>query len=97
MTIMWSAAASVPVQTRQDAEALLGCFILATNDTETGRLDTTERLKTYKSQQQVERDFPFLKSPDFLVSSLYLRKPERIEALLMVTTLCLMVYAAIQH
>ncbi len=59
--------------------------------------DTTERLKTYKSQQQAERGFPFLKSPDFLVSSLYLRKPECIEALLMVMTLCLMVYAAIQH
>ncbi len=88
---------SVPVQTRQDAEASLGCFILATNDTDTDRLDTTELLKTYKSQQQVERGFPFLKSPDFLVSSLYLKKPERIEALLMVMTLCLMVYAAIQH
>ncbi len=48
-------------------------------------------------QQQVERGFRFLKSPDFLVSSLYLKKPERIEALLMVMTLCLMVYAAIQH
>ncbi len=88
---------SVPVQTRQDAEASLGCFILATNDTDTGRLDTTELLKTYKSQQQAERGFPFLKSPDFLVSSLCLRKPERIEALLMVMTLCLMVYAAMQH
>ena len=31
------------------------------------------------------------------MSSLYLKKPERIEALLMVMTLCLMVYAAIQH
>ena len=46
---------------------------------------------------QVEGGFRFLKSPDFLVSSLYLKKPERIEALLMVMTLCLMVYAAIQH
>src|SRR6056300_188577 len=41
--------------------------------------------------------FRFLKSPDFLFSSLYLKKAERIEALLMVMTLCLMVYAAIQH
>ena len=88
---------SVTVQTRRDAEASLGCFVLATNDTDTGRLDTAELLRTYKSQQQVERGFRFLKSPDFLVSSLYLKKPERIEALLMVMTLCLMVYAAIQH
>lgn len=88
---------SVTVQTRRDAEASLGCFVLATNDTDTDRLDTEELLRTYKSQQQVERGFRFLKSPDFLVSSLYLKKPERIEALLMVMTLCLMVYAAIQH
>ena len=38
-----------------------------------------------------------LKNPDFLVSSLFLKKPECIEALLMVMTLCLIVYAAIQH
>ncbi|UYM14542.1 IS1634 family transposase [Endozoicomonas euniceicola] len=88
---------TVAVQTRRDAEASLGCFVLATNDTDTVRLDAGELLRTYKSQQQVERGFRFLKSPDFLVSSLYLKKPERIEALLMVMTLCLMVYAAIQH
>ena len=72
-------------------------FVSATNDTDTGRLGTDELLRTYKSQQQVERGFRFLKNPDFLVSSLYLKKPERIEALLMVMTLCLMVYAVIQH
>ncbi|WP_252180616.1 IS1634 family transposase [Endozoicomonas sp. 4G] len=92
-----SGCCSVTVQTRLDAQASLGCFVLATNDTDTDRLNTAELLKTYKSQQQVERGFRFLKSPDFLVSSLYLKKPERIEALLMIMTLCLMVYAAIQH
>jgi transposase len=43
-------------------------------------------LDEYKSQQAVERGFRFLKSPDFLTSSLFLKKPERIEALLMVVT-----------
>ena len=71
--------------------------VLATNEKDTSQLDTAELLRTYKSQQQVERGFRFLKSPDFLVSSLYLKKPERIEALLMIMTLCLMVYSAIQH
>ena len=85
------------MQTRRDAQASLGCFVLATNDIDSDRLNTAELLKTYKSQQQVERSFRFLKSPDFLVSFLYLKKPERIEALLMIMTLCLMVYAAIQH
>ncbi len=54
-------------------------------------------LSLYKSQQSVEKGFRFLKSPDFLTSSLYLKKPERIEALLMVMTCCLMVYAALEH
>ena len=54
-------------------------------------------LDHYKSQQAVERGFRFLKSPDFLVSSLFLKKPERIEVLLMVMTCCLMIYAALEH
>ena len=45
----------------------------------------------------MERGFRFLKSPDFLVSSFFLKKPERIEALLMVMTLCLLVYAALEY
>ena len=84
-------------ETREDAEASLGCFILGTNELNQDCLNAGELLSTYKSQQQVEGGFRFLKSPDFLVSSLYLKKAERIEALLMVMTLCLMVYAAIQH
>ena len=44
---------SVAVQARGNAEASLGCFILATNDTDTVQLNTAELLKTYKSQQQV--------------------------------------------
>ena len=87
----------VPCEKRENAEASLGCFILGTNDLNQDSLNAGELLSTYQSQQQVEGGFRFLKSPDFLVSSLYLEKAERIEALLMVMTLCLMVYAAIQH
>ena len=87
----------VACETREQAQASLGCFILGTNELGQGSLNAVELLSTYKSQQQVEGGFRFLKSPDFLVSSLYLKKAERIEALLMVMTLCLMVYAAIQH
>ena len=32
-----------------------------------------------------------------MVSSIFLKKPERIEALLMVMTLCLLVYTAVEH
>lgn len=77
-------------------ESHKGYFVLATNDM-AAEFSMQEVLETYKSQQSVERGFRFLKSPDFLVSSFFLKKPERIEALLMVMTLCLLVYAAIEH
>jgi transposase len=41
----------------------------------------------------VERAFRFLKDPLFFVSSLFLRKPSRLQGLLMVMTLALLVYA----
>lgn len=78
------------------AESTLGLFILSTNDT-SKKLDMQKMLNLYKSQQKVEGGFRFLKSPDFLVSSFFLKKPERIEALLMVMTCCLMVYAALEY
>lgn len=51
----------------------------------------------YKSQQSVEKGFRFLKKSDFLTSSLHLKKPEIIKALLMIMTCCLMVYVALDH
>lgn len=76
--------------------AQTGIFILATNDL-TEHLDMQGLLDTYKSQQSVERGFRFLKSPEFLTASLYLKNPKRIEALLMVMTCSLMIYAALEH
>jgi transposase len=45
----------------------------------------------------VERGFRFLKDPRFLASSLYLKKPEWIMALLIVMTIYLLVYAALEY
>lgn len=85
-----------PLKNRDQRLQEKGMFMLASNDlSET--LTMEKMLKLYKSQQSVEKGFRFLKSPDFLTSSLYLKKPERIEALLMVMTCCLMVYAALEH
>jgi transposase len=51
-------------------------------------------LSTYKEQQGGERGFRFIKDPLFHLSGVFLKKPERIDALMMVMTLCLMVYNA---
>ena len=55
------------------------------------QLSDLEVLGGYKGQGAVERGFRFLKSPVFFVSSLYVKKPSRIEGLLMVMTLALLV------
>jgi transposase len=73
------------------------CFILATNELDGAQLPPHEVLQGYKGQVQSERGFRFLKDPQFLATSLYLKKPERIMALLMVMTVCLLVYAALEY
>jgi transposase len=73
------------------------CFILATNELDAAQLPPQKLLDAYKGQTHVERGFRFLKNPEFLASALYLKKPERIMALLMVMTVCLLVYAALEY
>jgi len=73
------------------------CFILATNQTDRTRMDGHQMLADYKNQQKVERGFRFLKDPMFLASSVFLKSPKRIMALTMVMTVCLLVYAALEH
>lgn len=68
----------------------LGRFILATNDVE---LSAETLLEYYKGQGSVERGFRFLKDKSFRVSEVFLKKPERIEALAMVMVLTLFVYS----
>jgi transposase len=73
------------------------CFILAPNELDATQLTPQELLAGYKGQVHAERGFRFLKDPNFLASALYLKKPARIMALLMVMTVCLLVYAALEY
>jgi transposase len=71
-------------------------FILATNELDGETLPAEELLRGYKGQVRVERGFRFLKEPWFMASSIYLQDEKRIMALLMVMTLCLLVYSALE-
>ncbi len=71
-------------------------FILATNELDGETLPAEELLRGYKGQVRVERGFRFLKEPWFMASSIYLQNEKRIMALLMVMTLCLLVYSALE-
>ncbi|MBV6625067.1 MAG: IS1634 family transposase [Rivularia sp. (in: Bacteria)] len=74
-----------------------GRFIIATNIVEEAELDNTSMIYKYKAQQSCERGFSFLKDPLFFADSIYLKTPERIEALAMIMGLCLLVYKLAQR
>ena len=86
------------VQWQRDARALeplyyaLGRFVLGTNVLDQERLADAQMLSEYKQQSQVERGFRFLKDPWFIADAIFLKTPQRIEALMMVMTLSLMIY-----
>jgi transposase len=96
--ITWQIQARV----RPDAERIgyakqLGaCYVLGTN-IEAAQLSDVEVIGGYKGQAKAEGGFRFLKDPLFFVSSLFVKKPCRIQGLLMVMTLALLVYSAAQR
>ena len=86
------------IETRAIKLRRKSCFILATNQLDVSALNEEELIRRYKQdQQKVERGFRFLKDPQFLAATLYLKKPERIMALLMIMTLSLLIYATLEY
>lgn len=80
-----------------NAQKTKGKFILATNQLNEAELSDIDMLLEYKAQSHTESGFKFIKDDTFEVSSVFLKKPERISALMMVMTLCLMVYSFAQY
>jgi len=73
-----------------------GWVILATTALDPTHLPPQERLAGYQGQVHVARGFRWLKDPQFLAASRYRKTPERIMALLMVMTVCVLVSAAVE-
>jgi len=96
--IRWQIAATVVPDPDEitRAQQRKACFVLGTNIPDT-ELSDAEVIAGYKGQGAVERGFGFLKSPVFFVSSLFVKKPSRMQGLLMVMTLALLVYAVAQR
>jgi transposase len=74
-----------------------GRFILSTNELDKDKLKDSELLAEYKAQSRTESGFKFIKNNAFEVDSIFLKTPARIDALMMVMTLCLMVYGVSQY
>lgn len=90
---------SIQWQIHRDKEAVerhikYACtFVLATNDK---RLRAEQILTEYKTQSSVEKKFQQLKSPQF-VNSLYLKSPQRIEALVYMILIAMMVLSVVER
>jgi transposase len=75
-----------------------GCFVLLTNVPTAGDLahSAGEVLTVYKEQHGTEQNYGFLKDP-VIVNSLFLKKPERIEALGLVCLLALLIWRLMER
>jgi transposase len=88
----------IDVQVRPDHERIAfrkhqeAGFVIGTN-IDAHQLRDPAVIHAYKAPAQVEGSFRFLKAPLFFVSSLFVKKPCRIQGLLMVMTLALLVYS----
>ena len=80
------------------ARSKKGFFVLATNELRESRLKAGQLLEVYKGQNtSVERGFRFLKDPMFFAHGMYLQKEQRVMAMAMVMTLCLLIYSVAEH
>jgi transposase len=81
---------------RMEEEA--GCFVLLTNVPTAGEVAHSARdiLTVYKEQHGTEQNYGFLKDP-VIVNSLFLKKPERIEALGLILLLALLLWRLMER
>ena len=96
--IEWQIQSTIEVDERalEAARQQRACFIIATNIS-ADQLSDEEVFQAYKRQSSVEHGFRFLKEPVFFTASLFLKKPSRIQGLLMIMTQSLLVYSLAQR
>jgi transposase len=77
----------------EEAMQFHGKFIIATNVLDKNELSAEEALVAYKKQSSCETTFKFLKNPTFQMNTIFLKRPDRIVAMMMILTLA----AAVAH
>ena len=86
------------LETRHRKIQQKSCFIIASNQLDEAQLSHETMLDHYTpGQQKVEWGFHFLKDPWFMANTLFLKSPKRIMALMMIMTLCLLIYGALEY
>ncbi len=86
---------AIPSDRRQQELERRSTFVLMTT-VPRERLSARDLLREYKDQSPVERHFHFLKDPLF-VDALYVKKPERVEALGYVLLMACLLYSLIER
>lgn len=92
----------IQAQGRPDQEVIAtrkqqsACYVIGTNIA-ARQLSDVQVIQAYKAQAHAEGGCRFLKDPLFFVSSLFVKKPSRIQGLLLVMTLALLVYSVTQR
>jgi transposase len=79
----------------KDLKEQAGCFVMITN-VDKDRYPAAEILKIYKEQHGIEKNFGFLKDP-LIVNDLFLKKPERIEALGFILVISLLIWRLVER
>ena len=97
-TIFRARASVGDLKEREYAESKLraSCFVLITNMLDEEEHPAEKVLRDYKEQTAVELQFKAIKEPEF-VGAMFVKKPERLEALAYVVLLAAMVRAIIQR
>ena len=97
-TIFRARASVGDLKEREYAELKLraSCFVLITNMLDEEEHPAEKALRDYKEQTAVELQFKAIKEPEF-VGAMFVKKPERLEALAYVVLLAAMVRAIIQR
>ncbi|MEW6523916.1 MAG: IS1634 family transposase [Bacillota bacterium] len=80
----------------QEEKKRASCFVLITNLLDAPVWSDSQVLMEYKQQTVVEQHFAFIKDPK-VVGPVYLKKPERVQALAYVFLLALLVYSLMQR
>jgi transposase len=96
--IAWQMQAQVRLDAErvEEAQQHKACFVLGTNS-EAEQLSDAEVIVGYTGQSHAEGGCRFLKDPLFFVLSLFVKKPCRIQGLLMVMPLALLVSSVAQR
>jgi transposase len=80
-------------ETVAKARQMAGCFVLLSNLLSAAQsgYDAEQILRVYKDQNGIERNYSFLKD-DQIVNALFLKRPERIEALGLILLISLLIW-----